>query len=312
LSEERKKANANASRTTLLLIDEPELYLHPQAIEQIRSSLRQLAGAGYQVVFTTHSPNMIPRSDAPNALIIRRNSQTGTHTLPRLKEAVETAIGEGLAQSEILFSLSNASKILFCDTVVLAEGSTEKIVFPDLFYAATGKTLDGARIGLVALGGSGDIANAIKVLTAMSIPTKAVVDLDYAFKVAPKVMLIDPQHPAVVSCKSTFGQLQQLGQISLDNEGLPTKHHDGSAASAAYEFLAAHNDGVAPVEQVHQHLKGQNIWLWRRGAIEAHIGTANKSKQAHMAFIAAVALPNAVQGLPDPQGIQELCTWLQS
>ena len=53
------KQDSDCSTTTLLLIDEPELYLHPFAIEQVRESLHALSLHGYQIVFSTHSAQMI-------------------------------------------------------------------------------------------------------------------------------------------------------------------------------------------------------------------------------------------------------------
>lgn len=73
LSEVRKELAGDENRTTLLLVDEPELYLHPQAIELVRASLKALSSEGYQVIFTTHSANMIKREDARNALLIKRS-----------------------------------------------------------------------------------------------------------------------------------------------------------------------------------------------------------------------------------------------
>jgi len=46
-----KKAEANDTKRKLLLIDEPELYLHPQGIEQVRQALNTLATGRYQVIF---------------------------------------------------------------------------------------------------------------------------------------------------------------------------------------------------------------------------------------------------------------------
>lgn len=48
--------NGNLGGTIVLLIDEPELYLHPQAIELLRESLLQLSNQNFQVIFSTHSP----------------------------------------------------------------------------------------------------------------------------------------------------------------------------------------------------------------------------------------------------------------
>lgn len=44
---ERGKAKDKKTACTLLLIDEPELYLHPQAIEQARDALKKLSDVGY-------------------------------------------------------------------------------------------------------------------------------------------------------------------------------------------------------------------------------------------------------------------------
>ncbi|MGC6761680.1 AAA family ATPase, partial [Escherichia coli] len=59
--------------TTLLLIDEPELYLHPFAIEQIRESLKTLSHHGYQIIFSTHSSQMITSDLAKDTVLIRKN-----------------------------------------------------------------------------------------------------------------------------------------------------------------------------------------------------------------------------------------------
>ncbi len=60
----------------------------------------------------SHSPNMITRHDAHNTLHIRRTVDDGTMARPRIKDAVISAISNADHQSEILFELSNASKIL--------------------------------------------------------------------------------------------------------------------------------------------------------------------------------------------------------
>src|SRR5690606_37169629 len=92
LSEVKRKAADNPSRTTLLLIDEPELYLHPQAIERVRVALKALATRGYQVIFTTQSAHMIDREDAENVLLIRRCAQAGTFARPTIASAIKAAL----------------------------------------------------------------------------------------------------------------------------------------------------------------------------------------------------------------------------
>ena len=52
LADIKRQSAGDDGRTTLLLIDEPELYLHPQAIEIVRTALLRLSKEGYQVAFS--------------------------------------------------------------------------------------------------------------------------------------------------------------------------------------------------------------------------------------------------------------------
>jgi len=84
-----KKAEPQTPERTLLLIDEPELYLHPQGIEQVRQALKQLAGGRYQVLFSTHSPLMLHRDHAGNTVMVRKPElATGTAVRKPLGSAV--------------------------------------------------------------------------------------------------------------------------------------------------------------------------------------------------------------------------------
>ncbi|HBO73009.1 MAG TPA: OLD family endonuclease, partial [Acinetobacter sp.] len=65
---EIKRQNNQQISTTLLLIDEPELYLHPFAIEQVREALIALSQNGYQVIISTHSAQMITAESAEKTL----------------------------------------------------------------------------------------------------------------------------------------------------------------------------------------------------------------------------------------------------
>jgi predicted ATPase len=51
--------NAESPRATIFCFEEPEIYLHPAAANQMRDSLYDLAGPNCQIVATTHSPYMV-------------------------------------------------------------------------------------------------------------------------------------------------------------------------------------------------------------------------------------------------------------
>lgn len=310
LAEVRRAGGDNAGRTTLLLIDEPELYLHPQAVEVVRAALGRLAGDGYQVVITTHSANMISRSDAANALLIRRTAEAGTTCYPRIKDAVSEAIEGADHQSDVLFALSNSSKILFSERVGLTEGKTERMILPAIFQQEYGLTPDEDKIGLVSIDGSENIPGAMKVLNAMGVPCRAIVDLDFAFKVAPNRQLIDPASADLAACKAVLAELSDDGKVALNNEGLPTKR-DGITAASAFEQLAKHERAAPCIARLHEELKARGIWLWTKGAIEAHLGIP-KTSSAQRAFIGNLSDATYRARIPDFQSVRDAIAWLRA
>ena len=309
LADVRREAGGNAGRTTLLLIDEPELFLHPQAIEVVRVALKRLAGNGYQIILTTHSANMIAPTDAANTLLVRRDALLGTRCYPRIRDAIQDAIEDGAHQAETLFALSNSSKILFSERVGIIEGKTEKMLLPAIFHSISGVTPDENKIGLVDIGGTPNIPNTLKVLKAMGVPCKTVVDLDFAFQIAPSTGFLDPEDAGLLACKQILVRLRDTGVIGLDGNGLPTSHN-GGPASAAYEQLAREGDATPHIEAIHQVLKEQGIWVWKRGAIEAHLSIP-KTRAARLTCLNAIETPEYLPALDDYGLISELVAWLR-
>jgi putative ATP-dependent endonuclease of OLD family len=311
LAQIRRSKSAAKGRTTLLLIDEPELYLHPQAIETVRLSLTRLATEGYQVIFSTHSANMIARHDAHNALLIRKNNAVGTRAYPRIKDAVQSAIESADYQSETLFALTNSAQVLFNEKVILAEGKTEKAIVPELFHQETGSTLTEAKLGLVDLGGSPNVPNAMKVLRAMGVPTKAIVDLDFAFHIAPREGLLQEDHPSLTECKKIIRSLSDAGHFSLDARGLPTSA-DGVTAAKAFEILSNKPDAIPHLKNIHDLLLAEGIWCWPKGTIESHLGLANKKSPEHLRFLKNLGDEAFQFALPDYKAAVETANWLKS
>lgn len=309
LADVRRQAGGDAGRTTLLLIDEPELYLHPQAIEVVKGALKRLAQDGYQVVVTTHSPNMISREDAPNALLVRRNAADGTRCYPRMKDVVQAAIDGAEHQSETLFLLSNSTKILFSEKVAITEGKTERNVMPAMFEHLFGITPGEDKLGFVDVGGVHNVPSAMKVLSAMGIPCKAIVDLDFIFRTAPHRGLIDEADADVAVCREVFAALRDQQKIVLDDAGLP-KGHTGGPASAAFELLAQHADAIPCIDRLHGAMLEHGIWFWKRGAIEAHLGIS-KSGSAQMHLVDSLAERDFIERLPDYASVASAIRWLR-
>ena len=294
---------------TLLLIDSPELFLHPQAVELVRVALKNLSNEGYQVVFATHSAQMVTSEDVSTSLLIRKNKERGTFMRRRMEDAVHSVITDAQAQLQMLFSLSNSNELLFADYVLLTEGKTEWRVLPTLFEKMTGLSFALIRCALVHQGGVSNTRKSMQVLSAMDLPVRAIVDLDYAFNNAQQDGFISRDDPDVEYCKSLFRELALREHIRLVH-GIPVSKKSRVSASEAYAMMAALPEAQKPLKNIHRKLADIGIWVWTRGAIEQHLGLNGKNEHVWHQFTERVRREDPHRFLPNYNEIRSLCDWI--
>jgi energy-coupling factor transporter ATP-binding protein EcfA2 len=305
-----KRVNGGTTSNTILLIDEPELYLHPQAIEVLRDALKILSTEGYQVIFTTHSPFMITSKDVENTILIRKNDTIGTHKRNSLKTAIASVASSHPSQLAIVFSLSNSSNILFAERVILAEGKTENRLLPKIIQKVTDKTLGLHKTALVPIDGSGSTRKTIEVLTAMAIPTKAIVDLDYALKEGENQGFLTIGDTDVAAIKAHLSTIAQTHSISL-NGGWPTKAGSSMTASDAFALLASEAAIHPNLVSLKAKMKNVGIYIWIKGTIENHLGGIAKNEMEWASFNARLEMEELNVILPiDHTEINDLVSWL--
>ena len=310
MAERGRQADDPACR--LLLIDEPELYLHPQAIEQVRSALIALTRIGYQVVFSTHSPLLIGRESVPNTLLIRKGTE-GTIALPTLSQAARDRINNNRAQAEVLFSLSNSCQILFCEKVLLVEGNTEARLIPFLYEKTFNRTLGLDKIALVPLGGSSNTRQAMDILDAMGIIHQSVVDLDALFRNGQNYRVIQPPNAIIEACKLYFVQRHQNGEIGLTDNGLPEKNNpSGIKAADIFADCAASPDFSAPIMTLHEEVKNNhNMWVWPVGDIERVLQLTGKGEKHWVRFIADAEENGLNSKILRPNMLNDFLNWIR-
>jgi len=305
-----KRDSGEQASNTILLIDEPELYLHPQAIEVLRDALKTLSTQGYQVIFSTHSPFMITSKDVGNTLLIRKNDTHGTHKRNSLKAAIPTVVTTAPSQLELIFSLSHSSNILFSERVILAEGTTENRLLPNIIQKVTSRTIGLHKTALVSMGGSGNTRKAMLVLNTMDIPTKAIVDLDFALKQGESDGFLAAGDTDVAAIKAHLAAIATTHSITL-NAGWPTK--GAISAADAFRILAREAAIQANLTSLKAKMKAVGIYVWTKGTIEDHLGGISKNESGWANFNACLETEDLNVILPhDHLEITELVTWLIS
>lgn len=309
LAEVKKHHHNHYNSRVLFLIDSPELFLHPQAVELVRVALKKLSEQGYQIVFATHSAQMVTSEEVGTALLIRKNKRRGTFMRKRMEDAVHQVLEDAPSQLQMLFSLSNSNELLFADYVLLTEGKTEWRILPILFEKLTGQSFALIKCALVRQGGVSNTRKSMKVLRAMDMPVRAIVDLDYAFNNAVHDGFLDRKDPDIEYCKDLFKTLALHEKIRLVN-GIPVSRHSKISASEAYALMASLPEATLALRSIHAKLRNQGIWVWTHGAIEQHLGLQGKNEKVWSEFIERIRSGNPEKILPDYAGIKELCEWI--
>ena len=116
-------------RNELILIDEPEVHLHPSGIRDLAQELYKIGEENY-VFLATHSPFMIDKKHKERHYIVKKNKRAITELI-RIKES------DNLIDDEVLrdaFGI-DVYKDLLNPHSILVEGASDKIILQKAFDA---------------------------------------------------------------------------------------------------------------------------------------------------------------------------------
>jgi len=157
----------------VVLMEEPELFLPPQAQRYLYRLLRLVASEGNQVLYSTHSSAFLNVVRLDELVFTERRPEEGTLLLqPEPLPADE----EFRAYSEFD---SSRSELFLARAAVLVEGLTEKLALPFVFETL-GYDPDRERISIIECGGKGNIPLFGRISKAVGLPFVAVHDRDAA------------------------------------------------------------------------------------------------------------------------------------
>jgi len=304
---DNSKAGQDIPSTTIL-IDEPELYLHPQAIEQARFALKNLSQNGYQVIFSTHSPFFIHKDDIKNSILIRKDKGS-TIARKTIEKIIEQEIHDKENAAYTLFNISNSSNLLFSDRIIIAEGKTERLIIEDIFECLHSKTLACEKIGTVIIDGSSIASNVLKITKSLDIPTKLIVDFDWAMRHGIKTDFFDESNQLYIDYIDMTKKLVARYPYAMDKKFLPI-NSSKMRAEDAYNTINTDPNCRDIALRIHQLFRRNQIWVWPFGSIEHHIGIHKKNAHDCAKFCAQLRAKQAEDLFAEPSVIRDLITWI--
>lgn len=157
----------------IIIIDEPELHLHPQWQNSLLEIL-ELVRERYkcQIILATHSPAFIK----PNTInYVLRCYKEGTKS-----KVVSLQNFESYDKDKVsIINSSNNEKLFFAEKVVLVEGITDKIFFEKVISVFKAEHNISTIIEVIDVGGKGNLQKYKEVCEAMNITNYIIADLDY-------------------------------------------------------------------------------------------------------------------------------------
>ncbi len=125
----------------IVLFEEPELFLHPKLMKQLRTLIYKVSEADspYQILCASHSPQMIDITKEKSSLVRMVKDAEGTKLFQIndefLKESKNLKTKEQLKQemNEVLRFNPFICESFYADEVILIEGLTEEIILRGYF-----------------------------------------------------------------------------------------------------------------------------------------------------------------------------------
>ncbi|SHH76903.1 Predicted ATP-dependent endonuclease of the OLD family, contains P-loop ATPase and TOPRIM domains [Caloranaerobacter azorensis DSM 13643] len=167
--------------SSLLAVEEPEIYLHPQARRVLSNKFDEFINLnhvnGNQVIITTHSSEFIRNTNLENIIVVRKiDGRTITKSITFHSEK-----NKDLIKIQNIISTKNA-EIFFADKVILVEGGEEYIIplIADKHFGEIG-FLDNNNITVAKVGGKYFFRPYLQLISALGIEYYVIADFDILY-----------------------------------------------------------------------------------------------------------------------------------
>lgn len=184
-------------RNLILAVEEPELYIHPQAQRTIRRVFRKIAEGGDQVIFSTHSSLLVDvayfdeiirlessceKTDGKKTMVSRAWQLPMARMIQDFETRFQNLKGKATPESmRDLYSHAynpRRNEGFFASKIILVEGLTEEYSLPIYADAIPNCTFDPHGISVVECGGKGAMDRLFRIFNELHIPCYILFDYD--------------------------------------------------------------------------------------------------------------------------------------
>lgn len=196
-AEHMTSAPDGKKRNLILAVEEPELYMHPQAQRAIRRVFRKISEGNDQVLFTTHSSLLVDvayfdeiiRMETAHEMVDGKKVTKSTAwqlAMVQMIEDLETRIPSlkgNVTANSIRDLYSHAynprrNEGFFASKIILVEGLTEEYSLPIYADALADCAFDLQGISVVECGGKGAMDRLFRIFNELHIPCYLLFDYD--------------------------------------------------------------------------------------------------------------------------------------
>lgn len=298
-------------RDALIVIDEPELHLHPRWQKTLLELFEKLTSeTGNQFLMATHSPVFVSPSSIQ--YVSRVYSETQKSKIVRLTD-------KELPNAKHLLNMVNSQnneRLFFADRVVLVEGISDRIFFESLFGKYEVGKNTGTVYEIINVGGKGMFESYRKLLNSCKIPFSIIADLDYVNQIGEKAVKVlfqvnskDISEKVIDDSTSIDAQsLLQIMDNALESENLEDLKN-------LWEYIKARQRRLrSDLKKKEQKILdsfisskySDKIFILSKGPLEAYLPTGYKSKDMEK-LVGLISLENLLDVLP-ADNLKELKT----
>jgi putative ATP-dependent endonuclease of OLD family len=161
-----------------VLIEEPEMYLHPQAQRYFYNLLCELADRDEcQVIYSTHSPIFVDLTRFEGIRLIRREPGAMTTASTVTKEDDISFLEQRREAQKMLGFTATRSELFFARRVLLVEGPGDELAARRV-AEMLGHDIDAEDLSVIACGGKSGIPFIARLCRALEIPFWVLCDED--------------------------------------------------------------------------------------------------------------------------------------